>query len=232
MGAKKELAEDEEDTITEIEINILNHFLTMLRKRLTEAWKPVATMNFILETQDNNPNNTMLVGSNEIVILAVLEFAIESSKGLINLCYPKSYIESLLATGAMSRIMAETKIKKTRNEDINSLIAGSKVKCEAIMAKTNFIFHDLLKLKNDDVIVFSQPINTIKGSFTFNNKNKFQIDFGSTNNRKSVKLISNIDDEHHETVQKLRDLATLRADARQAAKDEVMRIMHDESEEV
>jgi flagellar motor switch protein FliM len=227
MGAKKELEEGEEDIITELEINILNHFLSMLRTRLSQAWKPVSRMSFELMSQDSNPHNTMLVASGEIVILVVLEFSIEDQKGLLNLCYPKSYIESLLASGAMNRIMAETKVKKSRNEDINSLLAGSKVKCEAIMANTAFKVEDFLKLNQDDTIVFNQPIHTLKGTLTLNNKEKFQIDFGNSNNRKSVKLTSPVLTEHQETIHKLREISKKREELLESAKAEMLKVVGD-----
>ncbi len=225
MGAKKEFEEGEEDIITELEINILNHFLSMVRKRLAQAWKPVARMGFEMLSQDRNPHNTMLVASGEIVILVVLQFRIEDYNGMLNLCYPKTYIESLLASGAMNRIMAETKVKKSRNEDINSLIAGSKVKCEAIMAQTNMLVEDIIKLSIEDTIIFSQPINTLKGKLTLNNKDKFLIDFGVNNNRKSAKLTSSILTEHQDTVNNLKAIANRREEARIKAKEEMMKVL-------
>jgi flagellar motor switch protein FliM len=227
MGAEKELKDGQVDIITELEINIFNHFLNIVSELLAKTWEPIAKMSYKIEAQDKNPHNTMLVASSDVVIIVVLEFTIEEKKGMLNLCYPKSFIEPLIASGAMGRIMAETKVKKTRNEDINSLLSGSKVTCEAIMTNTNFTVKDIISLKNDDTIVFNKPIETLKGRLKINNKDKFLIDFGVQNGKKSTKITASILEEHKETIKILNNIADRRENSRIAARVEMERVMRE-----
>ncbi len=225
MGAKKELEEGDEDIITDLEISILNHFLDMLQSRLVQAWKPVAKMDFKLLSQNRDPNNAILVSQGDVIVLMVLEINIEENKELLNLCYPKIFLEPLLASGDLNRSIIDTRAKKSRNEDINSLLAGSKVSVDGIIAQTSFAVKEILKLSNDDTIIFNEPIHSLKGKLVINNKDKFLVDFGIQNDRKSAQLVSPVLSEHQETIMNLRGISKKREVSKDQAREELLKVL-------
>lgn len=225
IGATKELDEGEEDVITDLEVNILNHFLSIVRNRLHEAWDPIAKMDFDVITQERNPANTILVPAGDIIILVVIQVDIEGSTEMFNLCYPKAFLEPIFASHDINKSIMDTKINKSRNEDIQSLISGSRVKLDAILTKSKLSTEDIVALKEGDIIVFDEPISTLKGSLIINGKEKYIIDYLDAHGKKCVKLIDKKQLEHQETIDFLSDLEKRRANAKKEAKDQILAAM-------
>lgn len=192
--------------LTEIEVEIFDHFYKMFVGHMYDAWDEVSTINFKIETRDTNANAIQIISDHEIVLLVVLEITIDEESGFLSICYPISYIESLL-NKIVERIFAEGKNKKiSRRKDITTLISGAKMNVQAIMAETELSVFDILSLKKDDVIVFNKNATSASTKLYINNKEKFLTTSGLANNRKAVQIKSNIDHEKQETLDTLRTM--------------------------
>ena len=219
------LTDSTEKELTEIELEVFNHFYQLITKHLKKAWEDVATINFKTESMDTNANAIQIISDHEIVLLVVFEITIDDESGFLSICYPISYIESLLNV-IVEKIFAEAKNRKvSKQKDINALMSGSKMKIDAVLAETELSIKDLLNLKEDDVIVFSKNANSSSSKIYINNKEKWSAVAGSSNNRKAIQIQSNIDHEKMETLRSLKALHEERLERTRKANEAIARLI-------
>ena len=186
--------------LTQIEVTVLDHFYKLILRHLDKAWAEVSKLNFKMESKDTNANAIQVISDHEIVLLVVLEITIDEESGFLSICYPIAYIEPLLEK-VVERIFAEGKNKKSsRKPDITTLISGSRMKVESILAETDMTVLELLNISEDDVLVFSKNATSASTKVYINKKEKFLGVSGISNNRKAVQIQSNLDKEKQETL--------------------------------
>ncbi|BAK72211.1 MAG: flagellar motor switch protein FliM [Arcobacter sp.] len=190
--------------LTEIEVEILEHFYKMFIKILYKTWSDISSLNFKIESRDTNANAIQIVSDHEIVLLVVLEITIDEESGFLSICYPISYFEPLL-NKIVEKIFSEGKNRKSsRKRDIKTLISGARMKIESIMAETELTTQEILNLKENDVIVFNKNATSSSATIYINKKEKFSAISGISNNRKAIQIKSNLDKEKQETLENLR----------------------------
>ncbi|MEA3289654.1 MAG: flagellar motor switch protein FliM, partial [Campylobacterota bacterium] len=179
------LSDSTEKELTEIEMQVFDHFYQLIVGHLKDAWEDVATINYKIESRDTNANAIQIISDHEIVLLVVFEITIDDESGFLSICYPISYIEELLNI-IVEKVFAEAKNKKvSKTKDINTLISGARMKIESILAETELSIKDLLDLKEGDVISFSKNATSASTRIRINNKEKWSAAAGSSNNRKA-----------------------------------------------
>lgn len=205
LGSGAVAASDNLDReLTEIEVEIFDHFYQLMVQHLYKAWDEVTTLNFKIVSRDTNANAIQIISDHEIVLLVVLEITIDEESGFLSICYPISYIEVIL-NKIVDKIFAEGKNKKaSRKKDITTLISGAKMKVEAMMAETELSVSEILDLKKDDVIVFNKNATSSSAKVYINNKEKFLSVSGLSSNRKAIQIQANLDHEKQETLETLR----------------------------
>ena len=219
------LTDSTEKELTEIELEVFNHFYQLITKHLKKAWEDVATINFKTESMDTNANAIQIISDHEIVLLVVFEITIDDESGFLSICYPISYIESLLNV-IVEKIFAEAKNRKvSKQKDINALMSGSKMKIDAMLAETELSIKDLLNLKENDVIVFSKNASSSSSKIYINNKEKWSAVSGSSHNRKAIQIQSNIDHEKMETLRSLKGLHEERVEKTRQANEAIARLI-------
>lgn len=219
------LTDSTEKELTEIELEVFNHFYQLITKHLKKAWEDVATINFKTESMDTNANAIQIISDHEIVLLVVFEITIDDESGFLSICYPISYIESLLNV-IVEKVFAEAKNRKvSKQKDINALMSGSKMKIDAMLAETELSIKDLLNLKEEDVIVFSKNANSASSKIYINNKEKWSAVAGSSNNRKAIQIQSNIDHEKMETLHSLKALQEERLEKIKKANEAIAKLI-------
>jgi flagellar motor switch protein FliM len=190
--------------LTEIEVEILEHFYKMFIKNLYKAWSDISILNYKIESRDTNANAIQIVSDHEIVLLVVLEITIDEESGFLSICYPISYYEPLL-NKVVEKIFSEGKNRKSsRKRDIKTLISGARMRIDAIMAETELTARDIINLKVDDVIVFNKNATSSSATIYINKKEKFSSISGISNNRKAIQIRANLDREKQETLDNLR----------------------------
>lgn len=213
--------------LTEIEIEIFDHFYKLFVKHMYKAWEEVTPINFKIESRDTNANAIQIISDHEIILLVVLEITVDEESGFLSICYPISYIEPVL-NKIVEKIFAEgKKAKISRKKDIETLMSGARMKIDAVMAETEFNVLELLNLKDGDIIVFNQNADDTSAKIYINNKDKFLARCGVLNGRKAVQVESNLDHEKQETLQILRTMREERdTNAKQSAEN-IARLLKD-----
>jgi len=219
------LNESTEKELTDIEMEVFNHFYQLIIKHLKIAWDDVSSVNFKTESMDTNANAIQIISDHEIVLLVVFEITIDDESGFLSICYPISYIESLLNI-IVEKVFAEAKNRKvSKKRDINTLMSGAKMNIEAILAETELPIKELLNLKEDDIIVFSKNATSASTKVYINKKEKWSGVAGSSNNRKAVQIQSNIDHEKMETLASLKALDDERSEKQKKANEAIAKLI-------
>ena len=213
--------------LTEIEVEIFEHFYKVLVTHMQKSWNEITRINFKIESRDTNANAIQVISDHEIVLLVVLEITIDEDSGFLSICYPISYIEMLL-NKIVEKIFAEGRNKKmSKKKDITTLISGAKMHIEAVMAETELNVFDILNLKEEDVIVFNKNATSPTAKLYINNKEKFLSVCGVSNSRKAVQIKSNIDHEKQETLEILRSMRQERVEYQKRQNETVKKLLEE-----
>ena len=160
--------------LTEIEIEILEHFYKMFIKNLFKTWHDVSTLNFKIESRDTNANAIQIVSDHEIVLLVVLEITIDEESGFLSICYPISYFEPLL-NKIVEKIFSEGRNRKTsRKRDIKTLISGARMRVDSIMAETELTAYEIMHLKEMTLLYLIKMLHHQVQQFILIKKRNFQ----------------------------------------------------------
>ena len=187
LGGKGE-GFDTSRELTDIELNLLDAILRIITQKLRAAWEPITDMYPNIETKESSPNVVQIVSQNEIVIMVVMELIVGNSSGMINICYPVIYLESILPKLANRDIMlGSSNTKKSRNKELNVLIKRADINVEAILGRTTLSVKELLDLKKDDIIRLDRSADDT-AIISVDKKDMFIGDIGIHRFRKSVKI--------------------------------------------
>ncbi len=187
LGGKGE-SFDANRELTDIELNLLDAILRIITQKLRAAWEPITDMYPNIETKESSPNVVQIVSQNEIVIMVVMELIVGNSSGMINICYPVIYLESILPKLANRDIMlGSSNTKKSRNKELNVLIKRADINVEAILGRTTLSVKELLELKKDDIIRLDRDADDT-AIISVDKKDMFVGDIGIHRFRKSVKI--------------------------------------------
>jgi len=198
------VASNQDRELSDIELEILNHFYKLLIDNMKLVWNDIATINFRSVSHDTNANSIQIVSNHEIVLLISIEIKIDNEEGTVSLCYPISYIEPLFQK-TVDQMLGSSKNKKvSKKKDLNTLLSGAKMNVEAIIAETNLSVKDILNLKKDDVVLFNKNANSSSAKIYINKKEKFASIAGVSSNRKAIQINTNVDHEKMDTLEKLR----------------------------
>lgn len=218
--------------LTEIEVEIFEHFYEMFIKNLYKTWDDISTLNFKIESRDTNANAIQIISDHEIVLLVVLEITIDEESGFLSICYPISYIEPLL-NKIVEKVFSEGKNRKSsRKKDITTLISGAKMKIEAIMAESELTAGEILNLKEEDVIVFNKNATSSSAKIYINKKEKFITVSGISNNRKAIQIQANIDREKQETLDILRVMREERIVKAKESNENIQRLLEERKKDL
>ncbi len=187
LGGKGE-SFDANRELTDIELNLLDAILRIITQKLRAAWEPITDMYPNIETKESSPNVVQIVSQNEIVIMVVMELIVGNSSGMINICYPVIYLESILPKLANRDIMlGSSNTKKSRNKELNVLIKRADINVEAILGRTTLSVKELLELKKDDIIRLDRDADD-PAIVSVDKKDMFIGEIGIPRFRKSVKI--------------------------------------------
>ena len=216
--------------LSDIELEVLNHFYKLLIDNMFSTWSEVATLNFKTVTQDTNANSIQVISNHEIIMLVIIEITIDEEVGNVSLCYPIAYIESLLDKTVEKMLGSSRNKKASKKKDLNTLLSGAKMQIEAIIAETNLSVQELLNLKKDDIIVFNKNATSSAAKIYINRKEKFASTSGISNNRKAVQIQTNVDHEKMNTLEKLKILREERDIALKEQNEKIARLIETKSD--
>jgi flagellar motor switch protein FliM len=183
---------DEVREFTEIEYTLLDNAFVHITKELKDAWLGYIEIFPNVETKESSPNVVQVVAQNEFVIMCVLEIIIGNTSGMINICYPIIYLEPIFQRlSNRDLLVGNTKSSKSRNEEVQSILATTSSYLDAILGETNITFSDLFRIGIGDIIKLDKSAS-LDIDIEINGKKKYHASLGANKHRKTIKIESEI----------------------------------------
>src|SRR5699024_839377 len=150
------------NNLTEIETVIMTQLFEKSIVNLKEEWESMIDIDPILEDSVTNPQFLQMVSPSESVVVVSFSPQIREISGMINICIPHIILEPIISKLSVHYWM-ETGTKKTDPETFEQLekhIRGLEVEAKALLGTTSIAIEQLLHLKNNDVILLDQSIES------------------------------------------------------------------------
>ena len=181
---------------SEIEIIILERFLSICIDLLREPWQNVAAIKPRLERIETNPQFAQIISPQEMISIVTLSIKIGDVEGLMNICLPFDTLEDVmdkLNTKYWFSTMKE-KDENTYEEAIESLISRAEIPIKATLGRSSISVNDFVNLQKGDIIKLESKIGEELEVYVGNIK-KFNALPGSSNDNYAVRITSIIREE-------------------------------------
>lgn len=181
---------------SEIEIIILERFLSICIDLLREPWQNVAAIKPRLERIETNPQFAQIISPQEMISIVTLSIKIGDVEGLMNICLPFDTLEDVmdkLNTKYWFSTMKE-KDENTYEEAIESLISRAEIPIKATLGRSSISVNDFVNLQKGDIIKLESKIGEELEVYVGNIK-KFKALPGSSNDKYAVRITSIIREE-------------------------------------
>lgn len=150
-----------ERELTGIEKSIMSKIVTRGFKELEKAWEHIVSLQIKMSAFESNPQFIQIVPPGETVIVISLQIKMQSSSGIMTICYPYLTLE-----GIVNKLSAQNWIDKNkkmmdeqdRQENISRIIPVQS-NVTAIMGETNITIRELLGLERGDVLRLDRHAN-------------------------------------------------------------------------
>jgi flagellar motor switch protein FliM len=178
----------EEREMTDIEMQIIEGFITRITANLRTTWKELVDINFKIQGKETNPQVAQIVSPQEVIILLLFEIKFSGVSGFMNICIPFISIESLADKLTLQYRFSGT--KKTRDntqEKMRDMMMKVRAPLTACLGKVQFTIQELLNLKHGDVILLNKPINE-ELEVRVADQKKFMARPGLRNRKKAIQI--------------------------------------------
>ncbi|GIP43746.1 flagellar motor switch protein FliM [Paenibacillus sp. J45TS6] len=177
------------NTMTEIEITIMERIFSKAFDSLQEAWKTVLDINPRMEALETNPQFMQIVSPNETIALISLSTKIGDTTGMINLCIPHVVVEPIMSKLSTHQWFISEKKSRAPEEMValKERVKKAKLPIIAELGESQISIAEFLSLGVGDVIALGKPVNeglTIK----VGEKAKFIGSPGSLRDRVAVQI--------------------------------------------
>lgn len=169
-GEGEELSEQR--PATDLELKILEGFLTLVIENYRDTWKTVAELETRIVGRETRPQLVQIVPLNEIVATVVYQVQIGESKGLMSICLPVGMLEPVISNFNRSSYSSEHLTSEDETSAILDAVSGAKFEIAAEFAPVPAAVADLMQLSIGDVLRtnhrLGRPVNlSLGGSVKF-----------------------------------------------------------------
>ena len=144
--------------VTEIEQVILGGLFRIVLNDLKQAWHPVTTIDFTIESHETEPQVLQILSPNEAVVAISMEIRVGENSGMMNIGIPSMVIKALRDKFSQQWMMRRSEPTNQDQSRIFNLIKSAQVNVESRLAGPIVKMKDLMDVKVDDVLVFDFPV--------------------------------------------------------------------------
>ena len=143
---------EEKRAATDLELNILEGFLSIITDSYKEAWKPIVDLTTEIASRETRPQLAQMVAQNEIVVTIVYQVQIGEAKGSMSICLPIVTLENVIDQ------FHPASYASARNEDpearlvLLAVLSRVRFSISAEADPLRVKYGDLTSLKEGDVI--------------------------------------------------------------------------------
>jgi flagellar motor switch protein FliM len=146
--------------LTDIELAVVQHFMSRILQVLDEAWVHASALQLKLERLETNPQFAQIISPSEMVALVSLRVTMDNIEGLCNFCYPylvlKPVAPKLSAHHWFSAM--DPHVAAVDQELLRRQLARTTIPLAALLGKTTITVQDLLSLQVGDVITLNTRV--------------------------------------------------------------------------
>ncbi|WMI80977.1 flagellar motor switch protein FliM [Anaerotignum sp. MB30-C6] len=174
LGGKGEEPHDVSSSYeyTDIEILLYENIAKYLVTVMKDGWSNYLDLNFEIEKVETSHGLVQEIGMDEIVVIVVIEVAINDVVGKINICIPSSLLTNIfgiLETKRPSNARATGSGEDKTSENIFEFIKDSNLEVTAKIGDATVMLQDIYDLKKGDIINMNRPQDSYVDVFVEDN---------------------------------------------------------------
>jgi len=149
-GEGQELSEPR--PATDLELRVLEGFITVIAENYREIWKSVVEFETEIVGRETRPQLLQIVAPNEIVATVVYQIQIGDSKGLMSICLPVVMLETVISSFNQSSYSSENQTAPEATFSLLRTVSGVCFPVSAELEKVSAAVSDLMALSVGDVL--------------------------------------------------------------------------------
>ncbi len=187
---------------TDIELAIMDDIYLRITDFIVESWRDHLDVEGELTSIETNPRLIQVYAPEDIVVICVLNVKLRDTEGTLSICIPALGLENYLSefTSKYSRIshkITNERLESMRRAMIKDSISDTNLTMKAVFDETTMEIHEALRLRPNDVIPLTKPLDGIVRVIVENTP-WFTAQLGSSRNWKAVKILEVIEEEKPE----------------------------------
>ena len=147
---------------TEIELSLLNYVFKQISVLMKDAWSNYQDVSFSMDSIETNAQTVQFIPADESVAIVVIEIALGSLKGNMNICLPAGSLEELFKSFDSKYVKTarrdDPKVEKRRRDSILAELKDTPLTVAAVLGETQVTLRDLLDLQKDDIILLNTQV--------------------------------------------------------------------------
>src|SRR5699024_7279440 len=182
------------ESLTEIETTIMTQMFEKAVVNIQEAWSTIVEIDPMLDEFEVNPQFLQMVSPNETVVVVSFNTQIGDVSGMINICIPHIVLEPIIPKLSVHYWMETTTKERDpeKYELLSEHIRKVNVDAKALLGKSTITVHELLQLKQNDIISLDQKIDEPL-TVAINDEPKMKAQVGMVNKRVAVQVLENLE---------------------------------------
>jgi flagellar motor switch protein FliM len=142
----------EKRAATELELKVLDTFLTIIADNYCEAWKPIIEFNTEIVSRETRPQMLQIAPPNEVVITVVYQIQIGESRGMMSFCLPVAMLEPIMENFNQSTYSPHTATPPEATRSLLKTLSTVRFPVAVELEKVPAIVADLMALSVGDVL--------------------------------------------------------------------------------
>lgn len=187
LGGSGKSSYKAEREITEIEQAILDGVFRIILHDLQEAWSPITTIQFSIESHETEPQLLQILAPNEAVVAVAMEIRIGEVSGMLNLGIPSIIIKMLRQKFDQQWSVRRSESNEAERARVLKLIMPAQIKMDARLKGPTLTVDSMMKLRTGDVLAFDYPVERPVDLF-LNGKLKFNGRVVSTGRKRGFQI--------------------------------------------
>ncbi len=137
---------------TELELNVLEGFLSIVVENYRETWKPTAEFDAQIIGRETRPQLLQIVAPNEIVSIVMYQIQVGEAKGTLSICLPISMLEKIIGNFASTSYAATNQTTPEAAQALLKTLSAVRLPISAELCKIPAVVSDLMNLSVGDVL--------------------------------------------------------------------------------
>jgi len=159
--------------ITEIEQSIIEGVLRIVLHDLAETWRPVAEINFSIDSMETQPQLIRILSPNEAIVAIGFEITTGENRGMMNFGIPSIMVKMLGQKFEQQWSIRRKTATEEEQREMVQIVSGLPITIDARLEGGTIRAEDLLHLEAGDVLALDIPLSKYV-NVQANGKTKFQ----------------------------------------------------------